>query len=44
MPGDWQVLNATHTYEKPEARTLKFQVAVPKDGATKVTYRVRIKL
>ena len=43
VPGDWQVLHSTHTYEKPEAHTLRFSLPVPKDGATKLTYRVRIK-
>ena len=43
VPGDWQVLHSTHTYEKPEAHTLRFSLPVPKDGTTKLTYRVRIK-
>jgi hypothetical protein len=43
VPGDWQVLNSTHAYDKPEAHTLKFTLPVPKDGATKLVYRVRIK-
>jgi len=44
VPGDWQVMHATHTYDKPEAHTLKFQVPVPKDGTTKIVYRVRIRV
>jgi len=43
VPGDWQVLHATHTFDKPEAHTLKFEVSVPKEGATKIVYRVRIR-
>jgi hypothetical protein len=43
VPGDWQVLHATHTHEKPEAHTLKFDVPIPKEGAAKLTYRVRIR-
>ena len=43
VPGDWQVLHATHKHEKPEAHTLKFDVPVPKDGSAKITYRVRIR-
>ena len=43
VPGDWQVLNATHTYEKPEAHTLTFEIPVPKEGAAKLTYRVRVR-
>jgi hypothetical protein len=43
VPGDWQVLHTTHAFEKPEAHTLKFEVPVPKDGATRIVYRVRIR-
>jgi len=43
VPGDWQVMSSTHAWEKPEAHTLRFTVAVPKEGATKVVYRVRIR-
>ena len=43
VPGDWQVLTSTHAWEKPEAHTLKFQVPVPKEGASKLTYRVRLR-
>jgi hypothetical protein len=43
VPGDWQVLHATHKSEKPEAHTLTFEVPIPKEGAAKLTYRVRIR-
>jgi hypothetical protein len=43
VPGDWQVLSSSHTYEKIQAHTLKYQIPVPKDGATKLTYRVRFR-
>jgi hypothetical protein len=43
VPGDWQVLHATHKFEKPEAHTLTFEVPVPKEGAAKLTYRVRVR-
>jgi hypothetical protein len=43
VPGDWQVLSSSHTYEKIQAHTLKYQIPVPKDGATKLTYRVRLR-
>ena len=43
VPGDWQVLTSTHTYEKIQAHTLKYQIPVPRDGATKLTYRVRVR-
>src|SRR6266849_4110692 len=43
VPGDWQVLASSHQYEKIQAHTLKYQIPVPKEGATKLTYRVRIR-
>jgi hypothetical protein len=43
VPGDWQVLASTHRYEKIESHTLKYEIPVPKEGAAKLTYRVRVK-
>jgi hypothetical protein len=43
VPGDWQVLSSTHAWEKPQAHTLRFSIPVPKDGTTKLVYRVRIR-
>jgi hypothetical protein len=43
VPGDWQVVTSTHAWEKPEAHTLKFQIPVTKEGASKLTYRVRLR-
>jgi len=42
VPGDWQVLQASHPAEKIEAHTLRFRVDVPKENAVKVVYRVRV--
>ncbi|MFQ5840197.1 MAG: DUF4139 domain-containing protein [Candidatus Methylomirabilales bacterium] len=42
IPGDWQVLYATHAYEKVEAHTLTFLVTVPKESGVKIRYRVRL--
>lgn len=44
VPGDWQVLHSTHPHEKLEAHTLKYDLRVPKEGAVKLVYRVRIRL
>jgi hypothetical protein len=41
--GDWQMLSSTHPWEKVEAHTLRYKVPVPKEGATKITYRVRVR-
>jgi hypothetical protein len=43
VPGDWQVLASTHAWDKPEAHTLKFDVPVPKEGGSKIVYRVRLR-
>jgi hypothetical protein len=43
VPGDWQVLTATHAWEKPEAHTLRFTIPVAKEGASKLVYRVRLR-
>src|SRR5712671_6053123 len=43
VPGDWQVLASSDQYEKIQAHTLKYQIPVPKEGAAKLTYRVRIR-
>jgi hypothetical protein len=43
VPGDWQVLQATHAWDKPEAHTLRFSVPVPTDSAARLAYRVRIR-
>ena len=44
IPGDWQLVQSTLSGEKVEAHTLRFTVPVPKEGATKLGYRVRIRI
>jgi len=43
VPGDWEVLRSTLPHEKVDAFTLRFRVPVPKDGETKLNYRVRVR-
>ena len=43
MPGDWDIRDASHPFEKKDARTAVFHVRVRSDGKAKVTYRVRVK-
>jgi hypothetical protein len=43
VPGDWQVLHSTHAWEKVESHPLRYRVPVPKDGAAKIVYRVRVR-
>ncbi|HKC07726.1 MAG TPA: DUF4139 domain-containing protein [Methylomirabilota bacterium] len=43
MPGDWEVLKSTQPHEKLEAFTARWKVAVPKEGATTLGYRTRVR-
>ena len=42
--GSWKVISKSHPYKKADAFTIRFNVKVPKDGAVKVKYRVRVGL
>lgn len=43
LPGDWKVLENSQPFIKLDASTLAFDVPVPKDKESKLTYRVRIR-
>jgi hypothetical protein len=43
MPGDWEVLRATHPHEKLQAFTARWKLPVPKEGATTLGYRTRVR-
>lgn len=43
VPGDWELLEQSHTHTKEAAGTAKFRVPVPAEGATKLTYKARVK-
>jgi hypothetical protein len=43
LPGDWEILRSSHPHEKVDAHTLRVRVPVPKDGTSKVDYRVRVR-
>jgi hypothetical protein len=43
MPGDWEMVRTTHPYEKVQAFTAGFSIAVPREGASTLTYRVRVR-
>ena len=43
VPGDWKMLNSSHSYIKSEAFTAEFNIPVPKDKEVKLSYRVRMK-
>jgi hypothetical protein len=41
--GEWTVLDSTHPHKKRDAFTFTFDVKVPANGKTKLSYRVRIR-
>ena len=43
VPGDWEMMRATHPHDKIQASTARFALAVPKEGATTLAYRVRVR-
>ena len=43
MPGDWEVIRASHPHEKIQAFTARWKIPVPKDGETKLSYRIRVR-
>jgi len=43
IPGDWTMLGSSHEYKKAEAFTAEFNIPVPKDKESKLTYRVRMR-
>jgi hypothetical protein len=38
---NWEILNASHEYEKIDSSTIEFRVEVPPQGETVITYTVR---
>jgi hypothetical protein len=43
MPGDWQILQESHPHKKEAAHTAVWDVPVPAEGKTTLTWRVRTK-
>lgn len=41
--GDWQILNSTFTPEKTSSASARFNVPVPTDGESILSYRVRVR-
>lgn len=41
--GDWEILDASGTFDRVDAFTADFVLDVPADGATVLTYRVRVR-
>jgi len=43
MPGDWEVLRASHPHQKLQAFTARWSLAVPKEGGSTLAYRIRVR-
>jgi hypothetical protein len=43
IPGEWQIFQNSHSYQKIEAHTVQFDIPVAKDGESKLRYRAIIK-
>jgi hypothetical protein len=43
MPGDWEVLRASHPHEKIQAFTAQWKIPVAQDGESKLSYRIRVR-
>ncbi len=43
IPGDWEMLSKTHSYDKLSAHLIRFEVPVAKDREEKVKYRIRFR-
>ena len=43
MPGDWEVLRASHPHEKIQAFTAQWKIPVPREGEAKLSYRIRVR-
>jgi len=42
MPGDWTMVSESHPHQKAAAGTAEWQIKVPAEGQTTLTYRVRV--
>ncbi len=43
MPGDWAILSESHAHSKVASGTAEWKVAVPAEGQTTLSYRVRVR-
>jgi hypothetical protein len=43
IPGDWEMLSNTHSFEKLSAHLIRFDVPVAKDKEVKAKYRIRFR-
>ena len=43
IPGDWEMVSNTHSFEKLNAHLIRFDVPVTKDKEVKIKYRIRFR-
>lgn len=43
MPGDWQILSASHTHTKGASNTAVWKINIPAEGSTVLTYRALVR-
>jgi len=43
MPGDWQILSASHPHVKGASNTAVWKINVPAEGSTKLVYRAQVR-
>lgn len=43
VPGDWKILKSSHEHSKAASNTALWQITVPAEGKTTLTYRVQVK-
>ncbi len=43
MPGDWDMVDNSHKFDKRDAHTAVFHIPVQSDGEARLTYRVRVR-
>jgi hypothetical protein len=44
IPGDWEILKASHPHKKTAAHTAEWDITVPAKGKETLTYQVKVKL
>jgi len=43
VPGDWEMLEESHPHQKGAANTAVWEIPVPAEGSTELSYRVRVR-
>ncbi|MFZ1575489.1 MAG: DUF4139 domain-containing protein [Chromatiaceae bacterium] len=43
IPGDWKILESSHPHQKVSANLAEWEIKIPAEGETVLTYRVRVR-